>query len=104
MTQTIEVECYRVYGWSRGRWTLRSTHPTYSEAADAAEFLFHRDRTHTRVSLGTRRVAAMTEAPAPTAAQRHREAQADAMVLRRQTHAYFKSGCNGTELIAENPL
>lgn len=101
MPTTITVACYRVYGWSRGRWTQRSTHDTWTQASDAAEFLYHRDGIRTRVSESTRKVAVHTEAPPPTAAQRHREDQADAMVLKRQTHAYFKSGCCGNEILAE---
>ena len=101
VSRVINAPCYRVYGWSRGRWTLRSTHPDYDTAAEAAEFLFHRDRIRTRVSAGTRRLAVASQAPAPTAAQAFREAQADRVVLKRQTHAYFKSGCNGNEILAE---
>jgi len=101
MTQTIEQTCYRVYGWNRGRWTLRSAHATEYDAAEAAEYLHHRDRIRTRVTPVTRRVVVPSEAPAPTAAKAFRESQADAQVLRRQTHAYFKSGCNGNEILSE---
>lgn len=99
MTAFTPTPCWRVYGWGKGRWTLRSTHFTPDEAADAAEYLCLRYRVKTRVLASTHRVASMTEAPAPTEAQRFRERQADQMVLRRQAFTYFKSGCNGTELI-----
>ena len=100
--QVVEVTCWRVYGWGQGRWTLRSTHATPDDAADHAEALCHRSRIRTRVQQATTLRAVPREA-APTAAQRFREEQADRMVIRRQAHTYYKSGCNGTELIDAGP-
>lgn len=92
MTDTVTVTSWRVYGWGRGRWTLRSVHFNADEAHEQAEFLCHRDRIRTRVDKVPRLVTVASQAPAPTAAKAFREAQADTVVLRRQAHAYFKSG------------
>lgn len=99
MGRTVEVTCWRVYGWSKGRWTLRSTHDSQSDAAEHAEAMWHRSRIRTRVQQSNTLRAAAQQPAAPTEAQRFRESQSDRMVIRRQTYAYFKSGSNGTELL-----
>lgn len=99
--------CWRVWGWNGDtlQWTLRSHHSTHDEAVDAAHHLIDTQLIRARVTESTRKVAVESQAPAPTAAKAFREAQADKVVLRRQTHTYFKSGCNGTELLDEtDPL
>ena len=95
MARMMAQPCWRVWGWDRDvlTWTVRSAHPTFEAASEAAEFIAHRDRIRTRVARGgSRRVAVATEAHAPTAAKAFREAQADAVEQRRQSRAYFKSG------------
>ena len=99
MPQMVEVICWRVYGWSKGRWTLRSTHATEDDANEHAEALWHRSRVKARVQQATTHRAVASEALGIGDAQRFREEQSDRMVIRRQAFAYFKSGCNGTELI-----
>ena len=96
----VEVTCWRVYGWSRGRWTLRSTHETQEDAEEHAEALRHRSKISTRVRMATTKRMMPTPALPPSEAQRFREKQFDSMHLRRQAFAYFKSGANGTELMA----
>ena len=81
-----------MYGWSRGRWTLRSTHTDEFDAYEQAEYLGHRYKIRARVQQATTRKAVATQAPRPTDAQRFREQQADSMVIRRQAYSYFKSG------------
>lgn len=100
MTATTAVDCWRVYGWSRGRWTLRAMYFDADEAAEQAEALHHKLRIRTRVQHVVRRVPAVTPPPSPTVAQLFREQQSDQMVIRRQALAYFKSGSNGTEIPA----
>ena len=107
MSATVVVPCWRVWGWNRDtlQWTLRSHHPTREEAEDAAHDLIDTQLIRARISESTRKKVVASEAPAPTEAKAFREAQADKVVLRRQTHTYFKSGCNGTELLDEtDPL
>lgn len=104
MSRMVEVTCWRVYGWSKGRWTLRSTHDTEADAAEHAEALCYRARIKTRVQECRTRRAAPYEAAAPTEAQRFRESQFDRMVIRRQAYSYFKSGSNGTELLDTSGL
>jgi len=96
----VEVTCWRVYGWSRGRWTLRSTHATQDDAAEHAEALCHRTKIPTKVRMATTKQMMPTPAPPPGEAQRFREQRFDSMHLRRQAFTYFKSGANGTELMA----
>lgn len=98
MTYSVEQPCWKVYGWSQGRWTLRSTHTSPEQASEQAEYLHHRDRIRTKVRQETHRVIVPTPYQ-PTDARLFRERQADRMALRRQAHTYYKSGCNGTELI-----
>jgi len=81
-----------VWGWSKGRWTLRSTHNSWSDAAEHAEALHHRSRIRTKVIEATTKRAVPTQAPAPTAAQRFREEQFDSMFRRQQAFSYYKSG------------
>ena len=98
----VEVQpCWRVWGWNRAtlQWTVRSQHPTHDEAVTASHYLIDHFLIRARITESTRRVAVHTEAHAPTTAQEFRHQQFDRMVIRRQTHAYFKSGCNGTELL-----
>jgi hypothetical protein len=98
----MTVPCWQVFVWRRGRWQLRSTHDTQADAQLAAWLGKRGDRFsmfHIRTSI--RRVATYVQPPAPTDAQRFREQQSDQMVLRRQSHAYFKSGCNGTEVLSK---
>ena len=95
---TITVDSWRVYGWNRGRWTLRSIHLDPAEAAEQAEYLHHRHGIRTRVTIALRTMPATVEPPPPTAAARFRQAQAARMCELRQATAYFKSGSNGTEV------
>jgi hypothetical protein len=96
----VAVPCWRVWVWRQGHWMVRSTHDTEAQAREASSQYRARNRFgRSLVRKSTRRVAAYVEAPAPTAAQKFREAQADRMALRRQAHAYFKSGSNGTEVL-----
>lgn len=104
MPRMVDVTCWRVYGWSRGRWTLRSTHDTAADAAEHAEALCHKSRIRTKVQECKTRRAMAQEPSAPTAAQRFREQQFDQMVIRRQAFAYYKSGSNGTELLDTSGL
>jgi len=99
VTAFVTVPAFRVYGWGRGRWTLRGTYADHDEAQEQAEALGHRLKIRTKVVVGTQRVASYTQAPAPTEQQRFRHQQADLMLQRRLDTAYHKSGCNGTEII-----
>jgi hypothetical protein len=99
LTAFVTVPAYRVYGWNRGRWTLRDTYSDGFEAAEQAEALHHRTGCRTKIVIGTRRVASYTQANAPSEQQRFRHEQADRMFQRRLDTAYHKSGCNGTEII-----
>jgi hypothetical protein len=101
MTRMVAQTVYRVWGWDSARlqWTLRSHHPSREQAQDAAHQIIDTQLIRVRISEGTRKVAVESQAPAPTAAKAFRENQADAVVLRRQTHAYFKSGCCGNEIL-----
>ena len=99
MTAFITVPAFRVYGWNRGRWTLRETYSDGFEAAEQAEALHHRTGCRTKIVIGTRRVASYTQPPAPSEQQQFRHQQADLMFQRRLDTAYHKSGCNGTEII-----
>ena len=83
----------------KGHWMVKSTHDTPA-AAMAARRAAQRDYTGTRIVESTRKVATWVQPPPPTEARRFREQQADNMVLHRQANQYFKSGCNGTELVA----
>jgi hypothetical protein len=100
VTAFITVPAFRVYGWSRGRWTLRATYSSESEAVEQAEALHHRQLIRTKVEQGTRRVASYTQPHAPSEQQQFRHQQADLMFQRRLDTAYHKSGCNGTEIIS----
>lgn len=96
MTEMHTVECYRVYVF-RGHWQLRAVCDTVPEVR--AELTKLGRNVRVRITPGTRRVASFTQAPAPTAAQKFREQQADKMVIRRQAFTYYKSGSNGTEVL-----
>lgn len=99
MTEMVTVPCWDVQVW-RGHWQLRSTHASAAAAQQEVTAGRRRDpHVRLRVIQRTRRVASFTQAPAPTAAQRFREAQADRMVIRRQAFTYYKSGSNGTEVL-----
>ena len=99
MSNTVIVPCWRVYVW-RGHWQVRSSHDTAGAARLALLVAQRRDRfDRFRIVEATRRVATFVQPPAPTEAQRFRERQADQMVIRRQAHTYYKSGCNGTEIL-----
>lgn len=95
----IEVTCWRVYGWGKGRWTLRSTHATESEAREHAEAICHQLRIRTKVERAKTRRAIVQQPSPPSAARRFREEQSSRMVIRKQAFAYFKSGSNGTEIL-----
>lgn len=99
MTAMVTIPAYRVFGWSRGRWTLRDVYRDADEAAEQAEALHHRLKIRTKVVVGTQRVAGLVQPPAPTEAARFRALQGDLMLQRRLDTAYHKSGCNGTEII-----
>lgn len=103
MTAFVTVPAYRVYGWGKGRWTLRDTYTDATEAAEQAEALHHRLKIRTKVVVGTQRIASYTQPPAPTEQQRFRHEQFDLMFQRRLDTAYHKSGCNGTEIIQFTP-
>ena len=92
------VQCYRVYVW-RGHWQLRSVHDSAAEARHDSIGVGRGVRV--RIIPGTRRVATWRNAEKPGAARTHRETAFDQMVIRRQANAYHKSGCNGTELLAD---
>ena len=93
---TKPVQAWRLYVWDRGRFVLRSTH--YS-ADDAKRAVAQVERgVRYRVRPAVIRVADWRHPHPPTAAQRHREQQADRMVVRRQALGYIKSGSNGTEI------
>ena len=100
MTAFITAPAFRVYGWNRGRWTLRATYTDCDEAHELAEALCHRLKIRTKVVTGTQRVASYTQPPAPSEQQQFRHQQADLMFQRRLDTAYHKSGCNGTEIIS----
>lgn len=91
-------QCFRVEVW-RGHWMLRSVHAT--EAAARKDSVSVGRGVRVRIVPGTRRVATWRNAEKPGAAQSHRETAFDQMVIRRQANAYHKSGCNGTELLAD---
>jgi len=97
VTEMVPVRVWRVYAWGKGRWTLRSTHAGPDDAAEHAEYWRHRGFSSKYVEATVRRPMP-SQAPAPSAAQQHREQQSDRMVLRRQAFQYFKSGANGTEI------
>ena len=99
----VTVPCWRVYGWGRGRWTLRTTHDSAADAAAHAEALSWRTGARTKVVPGHRRAAAWSQAPPPTDQARFREQEADRMHQRRQDCAYFKSGANGSEIRSITP-
>jgi hypothetical protein len=92
MATVLEVPCWRVYGWSRGRWTLRSTHADEFDAYEQAEYLGHRYKIRARVQQATTKKAVATQASRPTDAQRFREQQSDRMAIRQQALSYYKSG------------
>lgn len=99
MTAFVTAPAYRVYGWGKGRWTLRGTYTDHDEAHEQAEALCHRLKIRTKVVVGTQRVASYTQPNPPTEAERFRAQQGDLMFQRRLDTAYHKSGCNGTEII-----
>lgn len=99
MTAFITAPAYRVYGWNRGRWTLRDTYTDPTEASEQAEALHHRLKIRTKVVVGTQRIASYSQPHAPTEAARFRAQQFDRIFQRRLDTAYHKSGCNGTEII-----
>ena len=103
MTAMVSVPAYRVFGWGKGRWTLRGTYTDHDEAHEQAEALCHRLKIRAKVVVGTQLVASYTQPPAPTEQQRFRHQQADLMFQRRLDTAYHKSGCNGTEIIQFTP-
>ena len=98
MAEMIELPCYRIYV-RRGHWQLRSVCDTAEEVRAALQGL-ERGLT-VSIRPGTRKVATWRNPEAPGAARAHRESASDQMVIRRQAHAYHKSGCNGTELLAD---
>lgn len=99
MTQVVVRPCWRVYGWNKGRWTQRSTHPSPEAAASAAKVLAT-SGVRVEVRQQQRRTIEMSE-QYQGAAKTFRQQQADKMVVKRQAHTYFKSGCNGTEILAK---
>jgi hypothetical protein len=98
MSAMRTVECFRVYV-RRGHWQLRTVCDTAAEVRAAVAAVER--GVSVRIVPGTRQVASWRNAEAPTAARAHRESAFDQMVIRRQAHAYHKSGCNGTELLAD---
>lgn len=90
MTEMVNVRVWRVYAWSKGRWTLRSTHVNPADAEEHAEYWRHKGLSSKAVSATARRPVP-TPSRAPSAAQLHREAQADRMVVLRQATTYYKS-------------
>ncbi len=97
---TVTKPCWQVWVRRGEQWQMRSTHDSPGPARLAVLVGRRQDRwARFRIVVATRKVATYVEAPAPTAAQRFREAQADRMVVRRQATAYFKSGSNGTEIL-----
>lgn len=102
MTVRRTVECFDLYVWHTdravggGHWVLRSRHDTHAELLAALSKLEKgvrpQVRRTTRVKLDFR------QPDRPTEARRHREASADAMVIRAQHMKLYKSSANGTEL------
>jgi hypothetical protein len=94
----VTKRCFRLYVW-RGHWQLRSTHDTLDQVR--AEVGRVGRGVRVQVIPGTRKVAQGRNGDPPSASRAHRESASDQMVIRRQAHAYHKSGCNGTELLAD---
>lgn len=90
----VEQTCWRVFS-ARGR--LQSVHADLAAAQRECAVLRRRG-VSPRIERSTRRVQVFRQPSAPSAAQRHREAQADRMVVLRQATTYHKSGFNGTEI------
>ena len=97
MAEMVERPCYRVFVFN-GHWQLRATCETGKDVRDVLAGVERGVRV--RIEPGTRRRASWRNAEAPGAARAHRESAFDQMAIRRQAHAYHKSGCNGTELLA----
>lgn len=95
MTVSRTIPCLDLYVW-RGHWVLRSRHDTLADLHDALAKVERGVRPQVRRS--TRRVIEYRQPDRPTEARRHREAVADAMVVRRQAFKLYKSSSNGTEL------
>lgn len=95
MTVSRTVPCLDLYVW-RGHWVLRSRHDTRGSLLDALSKVEPGVRPQVRRS--TRRVIEFKQPDRPTAARAHREAVADAMVVRAQAMKLYKSSANGTEL------
>ena len=98
MAEMVDKPCYRIRVW-RGHWQLLCVCDTTAEVRKVLAGLERGLRV--QIEPGTRRVASWRNAEAPNAARAHRESAFDQMVIRRQAHAYHKSGCNGTELLAD---
>ena len=92
---TVTVPCFDLYVW-RGHWVLRSRHRTQADLLKALAAV--ESGVRSQVRRATCRVAGFTQPDRPTEARRHREAVADAMVVRRQAFKLYKSSSNGTEL------
>lgn len=95
MTVSRTVRCLDLYVW-RGHWVLRSRHDTVADLEKAMSQVERGIRRQVR--LGTRRVIEYKQPDRPTQARAHREAVADAMVIRAQAMKLYKSSANGTEL------
>lgn len=87
--------CLDLYVW-RGHWMLRSRHGTSAELLNALSKV--EPGVRVRVRRSTRRVVGFKQPDRPTQARAHREAVAEAMVVRRQAFKIYKSSSNGTEL------
>lgn len=95
MTVSRIVRSFDLYVW-RGHWVLRSRHDTRAELLKALSKVEPGVRPQVRHS--TRRVIEFRQPDRPTQARAHREAVADAMVVRAQAMKLYKSSANGTEL------
>lgn len=91
----VTVPCWRLSVW-KGHWVERSVHDTPEDALRAAARVERGVRS--RIIPGTRKKAYFRQPDRPTEARRHREAIADAMVVRAQHMKLYKSSSNGTEL------
>jgi len=95
VTVSRTVVSYDLYVW-RGHWVLRSRHSNRADLFDALAKVERGVRPQVRRT--TRRVVDFRQPDPPTEARRHREAVADAMVVRAQAMKLYKSSANGTEL------
>ncbi len=94
---SFDLDVYHTDGvLGGGQWMLRSRHDTRADLRAAIVKLGPSVRW--RVRQTTRRVVEFKQPDRPTEARVHREAVADAMVVRAQHMKLYKSSANGTEL------